>query len=404
MNMKKWGGALLSLALLLSLLVLPAGAAGSAIGVTIDGQPVAYDDNYGRPFLDQAGRTQVPFRVTMEAFGCTVSWDGETQSAVAEKDGTRVAVPIGKEYMVVDGKPVRLDTVAQIVDTRTYLPIRPVLEAFGAYVTWNSTDAQVVVTTGGNLVRVHFLDAGPGEAIFIDCGETEVLIDGGPAASGAEVVTYLAPYVEGALDYVIATNPADDHIGGLADVLTAYDVGEVITSGLTGQSEAYRAYETALAQNDAKVSDDADRIIPLSSLAALSILETGDDWEEPGDNSVVVELTCGLFQALFTGDMSQTAEAETLHCFGDIDVLKVPRHGGADAASADFLSVVRPEYAVACYDAGVNPPAAQTLQRFQDMGALVYGTGKSGPVVLTTNGWSYSFSTGQTLTADDCAP
>lgn len=52
---KKIGAAVLSFALVLSLLVLPAGAAGE-IGVTIDGTSVLYDDGYGRPFLDSAGR------------------------------------------------------------------------------------------------------------------------------------------------------------------------------------------------------------------------------------------------------------------------------------------------------------------------------------------------------------
>ena len=59
----------LVLALLLSLLVLPAQAAEEAIGVTINGTPVTYDDGYGRPFVDAAGRTQVPFRLTMETAG-----------------------------------------------------------------------------------------------------------------------------------------------------------------------------------------------------------------------------------------------------------------------------------------------------------------------------------------------
>lgn len=49
---KKIGAAVLSFALVLSLLVLPAGAAGE-IGVTIDGTSVLYDDGYGRPFFGQ---------------------------------------------------------------------------------------------------------------------------------------------------------------------------------------------------------------------------------------------------------------------------------------------------------------------------------------------------------------
>ena len=153
---KKIGAAVLSFALVLSLLVLPAGAAGE-IGVTIDGTSVLYDDGYGRPFLDSAGRTQVPFRLTMESVGCAVYWNNETRTAVAEKDGTRVEVPIGAPYLLVNGKRVEMDTTAQIVDTRTYLPIRPVMEAFGAYVTWDNANRLVVIKTGSNLLRVHFL-------------------------------------------------------------------------------------------------------------------------------------------------------------------------------------------------------------------------------------------------------
>ena len=99
MFLKKAGAwpVFLVLALLLSLLVLPAQAAEEAIGVTINGTPVTYDDGYGRPFVDAAGRTQVPFRLTMETFGCTVDWDNNTRTAMAEKDGTKVEVPVGRD-------------------------------------------------------------------------------------------------------------------------------------------------------------------------------------------------------------------------------------------------------------------------------------------------------------------
>ena len=209
----------LVLALLLSLLVLPAQAAEEAIGVTINGTPVTYDDGYGRPFVDAAGRTQVPFRLTMETFGCTVDWDNDTRTAMAEKDGTKVEVPVGRDYLIINGKRADIDTTAQLVDGRVYLPIRPVLEAFDASVTWNSKDHLVVVTTGSSLVRVYFLDVGQGDATLIDCGETEVLIDGGTNSAGKDVVAAIAPYIDGKLDYVIATHPDADHVGGLDAVL-----------------------------------------------------------------------------------------------------------------------------------------------------------------------------------------
>lgn len=175
---KKIGAAVLSFALVLSLLVLPAGAAGE-IGVTIDGTSVLYDDGYGRPFLDSAGRTQVPFRLTMESFGCAVYWNNETRTAVAEKDGTRVEVPIGAPYLLVNGKRMEMDTTAQIVDTRTYLPIPPGDGGF-----WRLCHLGQRQPPGGHQNRQQpapgpLLGRGPGGLHLIDCGETEVLIDGG---------------------------------------------------------------------------------------------------------------------------------------------------------------------------------------------------------------------------------
>ena len=261
---KKLASLALAVVLALSLLVVPAGAAGNGVGVLLDGVPVAYDDNYGYPFLDSAGRTQVPFRRTMETFGCTVSWDNENRVAIAEKDGVRVEVPIGQAYLLRNGQRVDLDTVAQIRNTRTFLPIRPVVEAFGAAVTWDGGNRQVLITTGADLVRVHFLDVGQGDAALIDCGTVEVLIDGGDNGAGEDVVAYLAPYVDGALDYVIATHPDADHIGGLDDVLEAYQVGEVIDSGRASDTKTYADYWAAVQAEGCTLSYDTDRIIPLS--------------------------------------------------------------------------------------------------------------------------------------------
>ena len=138
-------------------------------------------------------------------------------------------------------------------------------------------------------------------------------------------------------------------------------------------------------------------------MGALSIIETGDDWASSNDCSIVAQLTCGNVQILFPGDMTETVEKQLLPLFGDIDVLKVAHHGSATSTTAEFLSVVKPEYAVVSY--GLNNsyhhPALPTLQRLFAAGTTVYGTGKSGTVVLTTDGWTYSFNTTQALTAAD---
>ena len=125
--MKKLLSVLLVLVLTAALLVPAASAAGGEVGVTINGVPIVFDDDSGRPFIDAAGRTQVPFRKTLELYGCTVSWDNAARAAVATRDDRTVRVPIGQPYLLIDGVRTPIDTTAVLLNGRTYLPIRAVL-------------------------------------------------------------------------------------------------------------------------------------------------------------------------------------------------------------------------------------------------------------------------------------
>ena len=144
-------------------------------------------------------------------------------------------------------------------------------------------------------------------------------------------------------------------------------------------------------------------MISLGPETVLSVIETGDHWKNPNDSSVVCQLVCGNVSVLFVGDLSQTVEKASLSLFGDVDVLKVGHHGSATSSSAPFLSVVRPEYAVASYAPGnrYGHPTRQALERLFAAGTSVFGTGKSGSIVLTTDGRDYSFNTSTTLTLAD---
>lgn len=121
-----------------------------SVGVTINGQPVQFTEETGVPFIDENSRTQVPLRVTMEAYGCAVGWDAGTRTAIVSKDGVTVTAPIGQPYITRDGTVIQNDTAAVIVDSRTYLPIRAVLEAFGATVGWDATSATVIIANSGS--------------------------------------------------------------------------------------------------------------------------------------------------------------------------------------------------------------------------------------------------------------
>lgn len=118
--------------------IFSASAYGAEINININSVDVIFTESTGNPYVDENYRTQVPLRVTMEQAGAEVTWDSESYTAIIEKRGTVVKVPIGLKYIDVDGKQIPTDTAAVIIDGKTYLPIRPVLEAVDFNVSWDN--------------------------------------------------------------------------------------------------------------------------------------------------------------------------------------------------------------------------------------------------------------------------
>lgn len=142
-----------------------------ATNVSIDGKAVTFTETSGAPFVDQAGRTQVPLRQSMEAFGCTVSWDAENKVAIVAREGTTVQVPVGKLHIINNGNQVDTDTAALIKDGKVYLPIRPVLEAFGATVKWDGSTQTVKVSTVAEPEVVQTITPAPAQSSSVTQSE-----------------------------------------------------------------------------------------------------------------------------------------------------------------------------------------------------------------------------------------
>ncbi len=135
----------LSLVLLLALSSVMAFA--DEIIINIDSAKVEFNEESGFPFIDENYRTQVPFRAVLEKYGAQVDWDNESRTAIATKNEIVVEVLIDENYILKNGEEVPVDTAARIIDGRTFLPIRAVIEAFGSEVEWDGALNTVVITT-----------------------------------------------------------------------------------------------------------------------------------------------------------------------------------------------------------------------------------------------------------------
>ncbi len=122
-----------------------------ATDVVIDNVKVGFNDSTGYPFISAEGRTMVPLRAAMEAYGATVRWDAEQSTAIVTKGVTTVTCKIGESAIYRNGTKIYNDAAATIVNGRTYLPIRAVLEALDAKVSWDGS-VKVESPGAGNLV------------------------------------------------------------------------------------------------------------------------------------------------------------------------------------------------------------------------------------------------------------
>jgi competence protein ComEC len=242
-------------------------------------------------------------------------------------------------------------------------------------------------------LNVHFVDVGQGDAIFIDLGSTEVLIDGGEKSAGPGLVNDIAPFIQGPLEAVVATHPHADHIGGLPDVFAAFQVEQVFYNGETSTSQSYADFIAAVQSENATVHVARRGDVIAIGALAMKVLNPSNLTGTTNNNSIVISLTYGSIDFLFTGDAEKEAEAEMLAngILGHAEILKVGHHGSRTASSPAFLAVVKPEAAV--YSAGVGNsyghPHAEIILALQDMGAKIYGTDVNGTIDISTNGKTY---------------
>lgn len=86
----------------------------------------------------------------------------------------------------------------------------------------------------------ELLFVGQGDSILIQSPDgRNILVDGGSKASGDKVVTFLKSKGVKKLDYVVATHPDADHIGGLILVLNAFPVTNFVNSGKVHTIQTY---------------------------------------------------------------------------------------------------------------------------------------------------------------------
>ena len=261
--------------------------------------------------------------------------------------------------------------------------------------------AVLVVFTAATLpdddLHVSFLDVGEGDAIFIQKGNQQVLVDGGP--SPREITLALGdrmPFWDRSIDLLVLTHPHQDHLAGLLECLRRYDIGQVLYRSLDYPSPLFDEWLTTIEEKEvASTTALSGHLIDLGDGVVIEVLCFAPPHGIPSDidnNSLVLRLEYGTISFLLAADIKSETEWELVRERAPLasTVLKVAHHGSDTSTTSEFLSVVNPQAAVISIgaDNDYGLPDDEVLDRLtarigQDN---MFRTDEQGTITFTTDG------------------
>ena len=234
-------------------------------------------------------------------------------------------------------------------------------------------------------MTVHFIDVGQGDSLLAESDGHFLLVDAGENDQGDTVIAYLREAGVTSLDYVIGTHPHSDHIGGLDDVIRAFDVKAVILPPVAHTTKTFEDVLDAVQEKNLTLTQPKPGDSYALGDAAFTILAPQADYGDDLNNwSVGIRLACAEGALVACGDAEAQAE-EDIAASGltlSADVLKVGHHGSSTSTSNAFLQAVSPAWAVISCGEGnsYGHPHEETLKKLEDAGVSVLRTDLLGDI------------------------
>ena len=241
----------------------------------------------------------------------------------------------------------------------------------------------------------RFLKVGKADAILLSSDGATVMVDTGDADHAFDVVERLEELGVTKIDTLIITHFDQDHVGGAAEVLDTFDVGEVLTTYQSKESEEIDAYEEALERRGltARVVETDETIVRGGmTIDVIAPRSTAYDKDTSNNSSLVCRVAFGSTRLLLAGDIQAERIAELIDNGVDLtcDLLKIPHHGGLEkyGATESLIEAAAPQYAVICCSKK-EPDVSDVIDILEENDIQYFRTNK-GEVTATSDGEAIS--------------
>ncbi|RYG73263.1 MBL fold metallo-hydrolase [Lentibacillus lipolyticus] len=241
---------------------------------------------------------------------------------------------------------------------------------------------------------VHFIDVGQGDSMLIQTPSGKnVLVDGGRPKAGKKVVKFLKKQNVGKIDLMIATHPDIDHIGGLIQVMKAFEVKRILDTGKMNSTRTYARYVSQIIKQQIPIDIARQNdLIKLDPKLKVRILNTNKGSKSTNKSSIVMKVTFKELDFLLMSDVAKEQEKKLLKKYElDAEILKVAHHGSHTSTSLEFLQEVDPKAAILTYGKNndFGHPVDRVMENLRKVDTAIYPTATFGNITVRTNGKGY---------------
>jgi competence protein ComEC len=199
---------------------------------------------------------------------------------------------------------------------------------------------------GDDHLHLTFLDTGRSEVILVrTAAGHHILIDGGPSGTVLEQILGRELGKAATFDLVVLTQPRDDHVTGLAGLVSRHGVKAALIPATPGETASYRSFRAALDAKGIRTETAvAGKWIDLGKGTRIEIVAPAvGDQNVPG-NRVALRLVDGSISFLLASGLTTPDEQLFLNAPASIQstVLQPPANRTGVATSARFIAAVAP--------------------------------------------------------------
>lgn len=129
--------------------------------MTVNDEQIEIDSGKGTAPVVINDRTLVPIRAIIESLNGTVEWNDNTQAVTLKMNNDTVSLVIDSTTAYFNGSERLLDTAPTVINDRTMLPVRFIAESFNLNVGWNDSTQTVTISNAVNSSVFSLADIPP---------------------------------------------------------------------------------------------------------------------------------------------------------------------------------------------------------------------------------------------------